>query len=411
MAVPSGRRPRRMVVAGGSLAGLHAAEALRDEGFDGQVIVLNAETELPYDRPPLSKQVLSGEWPPDRARLRTTDQLAAAGIDLWAGALATGLDLDRREVRLADGQRLPYDGLVIATGATARSLPGTAPRPGLHSLRTLAECLALRAELAAGARLAIVGAGFIGMEVAAAARLLGAPVAVIDPLTVPMRAVLGDRLGTVLRRLHEQHGVTFLMGRGVRHIRGHARVEGLELDDGTVIAADAVLVGIGATPGTDWLADSGLGIGNGLICDACLGAGPPGIVAAGDVASWHNPLFDERMRIEHWTNATEQGAAAARNLLRPPAEQTAFSAVPYFWSDQYDCAIQFAGRPGTNRTVVLDDEESARFLALFSRDRLLTGVLAVNAAKPFIRGRRMIGRQLPVERAMTEMRALLASAC
>jgi NADPH-dependent 2,4-dienoyl-CoA reductase/sulfur reductase-like enzyme len=403
------RRTQRIVVAGGSLAGLHAAEALRDQGYDGQLTVVDAEPGLPYDRPPLSKQVLAGGWLPEQARLRTAEQLAAAGIDLRAGTRAAGLDTARREVRLADGQRLPYDGLVIATGATARSLPGVRPRPGLHTLRTLDDCLALRAELIAGARLAVIGAGFIGMEAAAAARSLGAPTAVIDPLAVPMQPVLGDSIGGALRRTHEQHGATFLMGRSVRRVHGHARVEGLELDDGTTVAADAVLTGIGALPATGWLTESGLGLNDGLLCDASLSAGPPDIVAAGDIARWHNPLFAEHMRVEHWTNAVEQGATAAGNLLREPADRIAFSAIPYFWSDQYDWAIQFAGRPATERTTILADEQTATFLTLFSRQGTLTGVLAVNLPKPFLRGRRGIAKRQPVEAVMAELRVHTAA--
>jgi NADPH-dependent 2,4-dienoyl-CoA reductase/sulfur reductase-like enzyme len=243
------------------------------------------------------------------------------------------------------------------------------------------------------------------MEAAAAARSLGAPTAVIDPLAVPMQPVLGDSIGGALRRTHERHGATFLMGRSVRRVHGQARVEGLELDNGTMVAADAVLTGIGALPATGWLTGSGLGVGDGLLCDACLSAGPPEVVAAGDIARWHNPLFAERMRVEHWTNAAEQGAAAARNLLREPADRIAFSAVPYFWSDQYDWAIQFAGRAGAERTTILADGQTATFLKLFSRQGVLTGVLAVNAPRSFLRGRRGIAKGQPVEAAVRELRA------
>ncbi|MFC5993843.1 NAD(P)/FAD-dependent oxidoreductase [Pseudonocardia hispaniensis] len=398
---------RGIVVVGGSLAGLHAAEALREHGYDGPVTLLGAEDEPPYDRPPLSKQVLTGEWQPGRAALRNGGELAAARIEVRVGVRATGLDPDRREVRTADGAAVAYDGLIIATGCAARTLPGADPRPGLHTLRTLADCMALRAELRAGARLVVIGAGFIGMEAAAAARSLGAEVTVVDPLPTPMQAVLGPRIGAALGRLHREHGVLFRLGRNVRAVIGSLRVEGVQLDDGTVLPGDAVLVGIGATPAVGWLADSGLDITAGLRCDEYLTAGPPEITAAGDVVSWTNPLFGERMRIEHWSNAIEQGAAAARNLLAAPAERTPFASVPYFWSDQYDVRIQFAGRAGADCLTLLEDPDAPVFLILSGRAGRLSGVLSVNAARAFTRARRMIAQQRPLQQAANELSRLL----
>ncbi|MFF4597299.1 NAD(P)/FAD-dependent oxidoreductase [Amycolatopsis sp. NPDC001319] len=399
--------PRRVVIVGGSLAGLHAAEELRAAGYDGSLTLVSAERRAPYDRPPLSKQVLTGEWPLDRAALRSSEELAALQADVHLGVHATALDVSRGIVTTDAGLDLPYDGLILATGCAARSLRGEVARPGLHTLRTDEDSRALRRTLLGGGHLVVAGAGFIGMEVAAAARALGADVTVVEPWPVPMQAALGDRIGTALADLHRAHGVKFRLGQTISRVLGAARVGGVELSDGTVLDADAVLVGIGATPATDWLAGSGLDATDGVACDAYLAAGPPGVYAAGDLARWDNPLFGTRMRVEHWSNATEQGAAAARNLLAAPEDRKPFASVPYFWSDQYDTSIQFAGRPGRERVPVVDlDGPQPEFLVLTGESGTLTGVLSVNSPKAFLRLRRMIKNKASLADAADAARAL-----
>ncbi|MFC9424662.1 NAD(P)/FAD-dependent oxidoreductase [Streptomyces sp. NPDC056987] len=360
---------KRIVVVGASAAGLAAAETLRREGYDGALTLVGAEPHAPYDRPPLSKQILAGEWSPERLPLRPYADLEALGLDLRLGLAATGLDPAHRTVRLADGTRLRYDGLIVATGVRPRRLPGA----GAHVLRTLDDALALRDRLGPGRHLAVVGAGFLGAEAAAVARGLGARVTLLEPAPVPLAHAVGERVGRVLSGAHLDHGVDLRTGVAVREITG----DGVLLADGGLVAADEVLVAVGSLPNTDWLAASGLTIGDGLVCDAYCEAAP-GVYGAGDVARWHNPLFGVDMRIEHRTHAAEQGMAAARNLLRPDARKP-FAPVPYFWSDQYDMKIQAYGhlRGHEEVAVVAGDLAERRFVAAYRTGDRVTGALAV----------------------------------
>jgi 3-phenylpropionate/trans-cinnamate dioxygenase ferredoxin reductase subunit len=306
-----------IVVVGASLAGLHAVRALRKEGFDGRLTLVGAEPHRPYDRPPLSKDFLAGAADESTLRLAGADQLDELGVDLRLGVSAVACDTTDRRVRLADGGEVPYDGLVIATGGAARRLPGMAHElPGVHVLRTLDDAVALRADLdRRPGRVVIVGAGFIGAEVAATCRGRGLDVTLLEALPVPLAHALGPRVGAVCADLQRDHGVDVRLGAGVRSIAGGERVERVHLVDGTVIEADVVVVGVGVQPCTEWLEGSGLTLDNGVVCDAtCLAA--PGVVAAGDVARWPNPAFDRAlMRVEHWENAIEMGGYAARRLL------------------------------------------------------------------------------------------------
>ncbi|MFD5752127.1 NAD(P)/FAD-dependent oxidoreductase [Streptomyces sp. NPDC127033] len=360
---------KRIVVVGASAAGLAAAETLRREGYDGALTLVGAEPHAPYDRPPLSKQILAGEWSPERLPLRPYADLEALGLDLRLGLAATGLDPAHRTVRLADGTRLRYDGLIVATGVRPRRLPGA----GAHVLRTLDDALALRDRLGPGRHLAVVGAGFLGAEAAAVARGLGARVTLLEPAPVPLAHAVGERVGRVLSGAHLDHGVDLRIGVAVREITE----DGVLLADGGLVAADEVLVAVGSLPNTDWLAASGLTIGDGLVCDAYCEAAP-GVYGAGDVARWHNPLFGVDMRIEHRTHAAEQGMAAARNLLRPDARKP-FAPVPYFWSDQYDMKIQAYGhlRGHEEVAVVAGDLAERRFVAAYRTGDRVTGALAV----------------------------------
>ncbi|MEU1405432.1 FAD-dependent oxidoreductase [Streptomyces sp. NPDC005728] len=367
----------RIVVVGASAAGLAAAETFRREGYDGTLTLVGDEPHPPYDRPPLSKQVLAAAWPPERVRLRPPAGLAALGLDLRLGTAATGLDAAERTLRLADGRQLPYDGLVIATGVRPRRLPGE----GAHVLRTLDDALNLRDRLRPGVRLVVVGAGFLGTEAAAVAVTLGARVTLLEPAPVPLAHVVGEEVGRVLSRVHLERGVDLRTGVTVREVTE----EGVRLGDGREVEADEVLVAVGSLPNTEWLAGSGLTVADGVVCDAYCAAAP-GVYAAGDVARWHHPHFGVPMRIEHRIHAAEQGMAAARHLLDPEARKP-FAPVPYFWSDQYDLRIQAYGylRGHDELAVVGGDLAEGRFVAAYRNGDRLTGALAVGMPPKTIR--------------------------
>ena len=382
--------PRAVTIVGASLAGLNAAEALRREGFDGPVTLIGAENHLPYDRPPLSKQVLAGDWEPERAALTDPEELEEDGIEARLGVRATALDLDARELTLHTGETVEFDGLVIATGARCRTMPGTDGISGVHVLRSLDDCLALRADLEAmPQRVVVVGAGFIGAEVAATARGRGLDVTMVEALPTPLSRVLGDEMGEVCAEVHRDHGVDLRTAVGVERISGDGRVERVTLSDGSTIDADVVVVGIGVIPNTEWLDGSGLEVDDGVVCDAsCLAADR--VTAAGDVARWPNELFGETMRVEHWDNAAQQGAHAARRLL--DAAVGPFTPVPWFWSDQYDRKIQLAGRVrGDDEVrVVTGSVDERRFAAIYGRAGRIVGVLGFNRPRHVMRYRALI---------------------
>jgi 3-phenylpropionate/trans-cinnamate dioxygenase ferredoxin reductase component len=383
--------PDSITIVGASLAGLRGAETLRNDGYDGPITVIGDETGEPYDRPPLSKQLLAGKWELDRTLLYRADRLAELDLDLQQGVRATGLDLRDRSLDLDDGRRLPFDSLLIATGSSPRQLPNTPKLDGLYTLRTLADSLALRHEFERNPRVVVVGAGFIGAEVAATARERGLDVTMIEALPVPLGRVLGDEMGALCGDIHRDHGVDLRLGVGVEGFDGHGRVERVRLSDGKTVEADVVIVGVGVAANTSWLDGSGLTIDNGVVCDAsCLAA--PGVVAAGDVARWHNQRFDEIARIEHWDHAVEMGAHAARRLLQTDGEATPFSPVPYFWSDQYDRKIQLAGRPRHDDDVqiVTGSLEERRFAAVYARAGKLVAVLGINRPRHVVQYRQLI---------------------
>ncbi|WP_019057012.1 NAD(P)/FAD-dependent oxidoreductase [Streptomyces prunicolor] len=367
----------RIVVVGASAAGLAAAETLRREGYTGTLTLVGEEPRPPYDRPPLSKQVLAAEWEPDRVALRTPADLSGLDLDLRLGVAATALDLATQEVWLSDGAQVSYDRLVIATGVRPRRLPGE----GAHVLRTLDDALTLRERLGPGRKLVVVGAGFLGAEAAAVAWRLGAEVTLLEPAPVPLAHAVGEQVGQVLAQAHVDHGVKLRTGVSVTEVTD----EGVRLGTGEEIEADEVLVAIGSLPNTEWLADSGLSVGDGVVCDEYCEAAK-NVYAAGDVARWYNPLFETSMRIEHRTNAAEQGMAAARNLLNSEARK-AFSPVPYFWSDQYDMKIQAYGYlRGHDEVAVVDgDLGERRFVAAYRTGDRLTGALAVGMPPKAIR--------------------------
>ncbi len=370
---------RHVVVVGASLAGLRAAETLRQEGFDGRLTMVGAEARRPYNRPPLSKQLLTGKHSPEQLDFPDVDAL---GAEWRLGRVAVRLHAAERRVVLDDGTEIAFDGAVLATGVVPR-LPGVPgwDLPGTHLLRTLDDALALRAELRPGRHLVVVGAGFIGCEVAASARELGLAVTLVDPVGHPMSRLLPPELGAVFSGIHAEKGVDLLFGRAVTAIGGDSAVCSVTLDDGSILPADAVVFGGGSLPATDWLTGSGLVLGNGIQCDAfCLARGGGGrIAAAGDVAAWPNLAYGgAMMRVEHWSNAVDQATAAARNLFLGPRQ--AYTPLMSMWSDQYEYRLQALGAPafGSRMAVAQGSVMERRFLAEFHDGERLTGIVALN---------------------------------
>ena len=398
---------RSVAIVGMSLAGLRAAETLRRAGFDGRISAIGAEPHLPYDRPPLSKELLAGRWEPDEIVLRKqgVDDL---DLDWRLGRRAVALDLGARQVELAGGGRVDFDGLVIATGSEPRVFPAADGAHDAHELdgvfvlRTLDDALAIRSRLDAQPRVVVIGAGFIGSEVAATCRGRGLDVTVLEALPQPMVRGLGPEIGAVCGALHRDNGVDLRLGVSVEAIEGDGRVERIRLTDGSVIEADLLVVGIGVRPATDWLEGSGLTIADGVVCDETLLAAP-GVVACGDVARWPNPLFDgESMRLEHWTNATEQSVAAAERLLAAEGAAQLFAPVPFVWSDQYDVKIQCVGRFSAEDELHVAHGTLAerRFVALFGRAGRLFGALGFSRPRQVMQYRRMIADRLSFAEAV-----------
>lgn len=370
------------MIVGASLAGLRAAESLRQDGYDGSITVIGDEPHRPYDRPPLSKQVLTGKTDAAGTALPVPDDLGATWV---LDTEAVGLDLDQRRVRLGGGEDVAFDELVIATGARPRILPFAPPGAGVHYLRRLEDALALRDDLSRSQGLVVIGAGFIGLEVASSAHALGVPAVVLEALPVPLERSLGPEIGRAVMGWHQAKGTDLRAGVAIDSIVYGAddRPEGVKLADGTVIPADTVVVGIGVAPVTDWLADSGLDVADGVRADAYLrvlsgGKPVPGVVAAGDVVRWDHPGYGESVRVEHWTHATESGEAAARTLLHG-AEAEPYAPTPYFWSDQHGVKLQFVGRAAAGDvTMVVEGsfDEDRVLIAYGSGDRLV-GALGI----------------------------------
>lgn len=378
-------------IVGASLAGYWAAETLRRDGFEGRISLIGDEPHAPYDRPPLSKKFLAGDLDDDRLPLTTAEKLADLGLEMRLGCRATGLDVATRTLEV-DGVAEPYDGLLIATGARCRNLPGTAGLPGVHTLRTRDDAEAIRDALANGARrVVVVGAGFIGAEVASTAIGRGAEVTMVEALEAPFGRVLGVEMGAVMADVHRRHGVDLRTGVGVDEVLGDDRLAGVRLADGATLEADLLVVGIGVVPNTDWLEGSGLTLDDGVVCDeTCLAA--PDVAAAGDVARWANPRYGEVMRVEHWDNAVQQGVHAARRLLQSDEEATPYAPVPWFWTDQYDRKVQLAGRPHTDDEVrvVAGSTAEHRFAAFYGRDGRFTAALGMNRPRQVMQSKGLL---------------------
>lgn len=391
------RRDGSVLIAGASLAGLRAAQGLREGGFTGSVLMVGEELHYPYDRPPLSKQVLAGEWPPERTALTDRARLDALGVDLRLGRRAEALDAEARRVTLDDGTVLEVDGVVVATGARPRRLPGSDGAARAAVVRTLDDAERLRAAIVAagpGCRVVVVGAGFIGSEVAATCAGLGCAVSVVESMATPLAPAVGELVGAACGALHARHGVELRTGVTVADVRPHsadartgAGTGGAPLEvvlgDGTSLVADVVVVGIGVVANVEWLEGSGLEIGDGVVCDHALFAAD-GVVAAGDVCrwTWRHHGEEESVRIEHWEIAAQMGTAAARSLLAGRRLAEPFDPVPYFWSDQYGLRVQMLGRPApTDEVAVVDgalDAEDASFVVIYGRRGRLSAALAVS---------------------------------
>jgi len=398
-----------VTIVGASLAGLRCAEALRHEGFKGTLRMIGDEQHAPYDRPPLSKQVLSGAWPVDRIRLADEEKISSLGLELHLGQRATELDAAAHRVSLEDGSIIDADAVVIATGAALRRLPGTQELIHVHGLRTLDDAVGLREDLSSlepSSRVVIVGAGFIGQEVATAAAAAGHQVTILEGLDVPLSPILGEPVAAMLMALHRNSGTTLRCGvrvAGIEGPRDGARAGWVGIEGEVAIPADLIVVGIGVSPATSWLEGSGLEIENGVVTDEHLFAAP-GVVAAGDVARfrWLGAGHDELVRIEHWQIAVDHGVHAAKALLGGPHNAPVFEAVPYFWSDQWGKKIQVLGHPSPADLVevVMPPDEDGRFVALFHEGSFLTGALAVSRPRQLMAYRDLLSRGSTIDDAL-----------
>jgi len=386
--------PRRtVVVVGAALAGVRTVQELRQAGFEGGITLVGAEAHEPYDRPPLSKQVLSGSWPVERAALTTSRALSDLGVDVRLGVRAVAVE--DGVVVLDDGERIPFTELVIATGVSARRLPGQPESPSVHVLRTLEDALALKAHLEKAQSLLVIGGGFIGAEVAAVARAQGRDVTMVEALPLPFARVLGEKVATHCAELHRANGVRILTDARITRFADDGGAIGVELEDGLRLESDCVLVGVGTVPNTQWLRTSGLPNSNGVPCDT-LGrvVGHPNVYAVGDVAAWLDPLTMEYLRVEHWTSATEQARIVAHAIVgHPPAVWA--SLMPYFWSDQYCTKLQLVGRPerATAVSLFVVPEEPRQLVGVYFDGPTLVAAVTFSAPRLLARLRGLVADQ------------------
>jgi phthalate 3,4-dioxygenase ferredoxin reductase subunit len=397
----------RAVVVGSSVAGVRAVQALRRNGFDGTITLLGEEKDLPYDKPPLSKAVLAGA-DPSTAQLLSAEQAAELGVELRLGVAAARLDISDRLVELADGTSVGYDDVVIATGARARPSPWHTAG-GVHVLRTMGDCERLRADLAEGGAVVVVGGGFIGAEVASTARASGLDVTIVDPVAVPMARAVGDTVGRRMVDLHHRNGTLTRFGIGVEGIVGERGRLTVELTDGSALHCATVVVGIGAIPNDEWLADSGLALDDGIGCDEYGRTGPPGVYALGDVARWHHPRRGRPTRAEHWTNAVDQANIIATSITTPD-QLRPHDPVEYVWSDQYDWKMQIVGAPhlASREETVTAEADVDRFATLYADDGdTLLGGAIVNWPKASIALRRALGADAGFTETLEKVQSLL----
>ena len=381
-----------LVVIGASLTGATAATAAREGGFDGRIVLVGDEPGLPYERPPLSKDVLRGEAPDDSADVHDAAHYPEHGIELMAGRTVTAIDAGAGSVTLDGGERIPFTTAVLATGCAPRRLRFDGREPeGVHYLRTRADAARLRGALGPGRRVAVIGAGWIGSEVAASARGMGSDVVLIEPAPVPLLRVLGERVGGMFARLHAEHGVDLRLGRGVTEVAADRVV----LDDGTVEEVDVVVAGIGVVPRTELAEAAGLPVDNGVVVDEQLRTQGPGIYAAGDVAAAWHPFYRRPLRVEHWANALNQGRTVGANAA---GAGEVYDRIPYFFSDQYDLGLEYVGLadPGDEVTI-RGDEEGREFIAFWHRDGRVTAAMNVNVWDVVDDLRALLTRSEPVD--------------
>lgn len=389
----SQNRSAGLVVVGASLAGLRAVEGARTAGYDGQVTLIGAERHLPYNRLPLSKGYLDKPEVPTVEFASEERLRGELGVDLRLGVPASGLDPQSRVVAVGD-EEVPYDSLVIATGSSPRVLPEAEGISGIHGLRTVDDAQAIRAAIAAGGDVVVVGCGFIGSEVASVVRRAGGRVTIVEASTTPLARAVGVDMGARLAQLHERAGTDLRLGVSVAEFEAHdGTLMGVRLSDGTRLPASLAVVGIGASPATGWLASSGLEIADGVVCDETLRAiGQDHVFAAGDVARWRHPVLGHDIRVEHWSNAADHGTAAGRNAVSGSAAE-AYVGIPYFWSDWGTDRIQFVGTAAGAEEVLLVEDGAERWVALYRRGEHLLGALAVNNGAVIMKYRRLIAEQ------------------
>ena len=383
---------KRIVIVGGGLAAARTAEQLRRSAFDGSITIVGAEGHLPYDRPPLSKQVLRSEL--DDVTLKPREFYDDNKITLALGSAVRSMDTGAQTVTLDDGSLLEYDDVVIATGLVPRRIPSFPALPGIHVLRSFDESMALREEAGAARRAVVVGAGFIGCEVAASLRGLGVDVVMVEPQPEPLASVLGEQIGALVSRLHRAEGVDVRTGVGVDSVTGQDRVEKVALTDGSELDTDLVVVGIGSRPATDWLEGSGVEVDNGVVCDRVGRTNAPHVWALGDVASWQNAT-GHQARVEHWSNVAEQARVLVPSLLGQELPSN-LVVVPYFWSDQYDIKIQCLGEPEADDVVHLVEDDGRKFLAYYERDGVVAGVVGGGMPGPVMKTRGKIAAGAPI---------------
>ncbi|MGB2696120.1 MAG: FAD-dependent oxidoreductase [Dehalococcoidia bacterium] len=404
--------PQTFVIVGANLAGGRAAQALRSEGFAGRIVLIGEEPDPPYERPPLSKEYLRGQMPKEKLFIAERVFYDANNIELRLDVRATRIDVQERAVELASGERVSFDKLLIATGGRPRRIdvPG-ADLDGVYYLRDIADCEAIAAELREGRRVVVVGAGFIGAEVAASARVQGLEVTALEIASVPLERAVGADVGQIYAQMHRDHGVDLRLDEGIARIEGSVRAERVITTKDNAIDCDFVVVGVGLQPNVEIADGSGVeATANGIIVDEFCQTNMPGIFVAGDVALFYHPLLGERVRLEHWANAQNQGRAAALNML---GRREAYAEVPWFWSDQYDVNMQYAGHASTwDETVVRGSVGDRKFTVFYLRDGALLGALAFNRFRDIRHARELIRARVHADPAQLrdediELRSLL----